>query len=148
MDNSPCLYENFISKYENLYERVNTSFIKRASNAILVYSEHWPGVSLSQHSWASYWIRLCDGPNNVLLNKCFQLSVNEKPQWIHCIIFFVNIKWTWIYLVRSMNDLWLVSQTLSTSHERPIYAGLEEVHNDTICHKEYPVEWMCSSYLH
>ena len=90
MDNSPCLSENLILKYENLYERVHTSLMKRVSNAskysaMHVYSEHWPGVSSSKHSWASYWIRLCDGANNVLLNKCFKLSVYKKPQWIHCI---------------------------------------------------------------
>ena len=120
VDNSPCLFENYFSKDENPFERVHTSLMKKALN-VSKYSSNTclygelARFPMSHNVWAlcvKCWIRLYNGTNNVLLNKCFQLSVSVNHQWIQSMKFFINIKWAWRYLVRPTNDLWPVAQTL------------------------------------
>ena len=48
---------------------------------------------MSHNAWAlcvKHWIRLYNGTSNVLLNKCFQLSVSENHQWIQSMKFLLT----------------------------------------------------------
>ena len=92
-NNSPYNFEKFVVNYENAIEKVHTSFMKRtlnitqyASNKIL-YGE-LARFSLLHNAWAlgvKYWLRLCNGTKNVLLNQCFELNVEENHNWLQSI---------------------------------------------------------------
>ena len=86
-------FENFVVNYETAIEKVHTSFMKRtldiskyASNKIL-YGK-LARFPLLHNAWAlgvKYWLSLCNGAKNVLLNQCFQLDVEENHNWFQSI---------------------------------------------------------------
>ena len=92
-NNSPYNFENFVVTYENVIEKVHTSFMKRtlnisehASNKIL--DGEFARFPLLHNIWAfgvKYWLHLCNGTKNVLFKQCFQLNLEENHNWLQSI---------------------------------------------------------------
>ena len=71
---------------------------KYASNKVLV--GELALFSLLRNALAlgvKYWLSLCNGTNDVLLNQCFQLNVEENHNWLQSIQYI----WFWQHLVKS-----------------------------------------------
>ena len=83
MCNSTYNFEKFVVNYQNAIEKVHTSFIKATLNISKYASNKILYVELAcfpllHNAWAvgvKYWLSLCNGTENVLLNQCFHLNV-------------------------------------------------------------------------
>ena len=89
-NNSPYNFENFVVNYEIFIEKLHISFIKKHLISVnmqvtkIFYWElaHFP---LLHNAWAlgvKDWLRLCNVTENVLLNQCFLLNVEENHNWL------------------------------------------------------------------
>ena len=81
------------------------------------------GIPLSHNAWGlgiKYWLRLYNGTNAMLLNKCYRLNVEENHQWVQ------NIQY--ILTSNGLGDIW-------------------QTHNMSLCHddvikwKHFPRYW-------
>ena len=110
--NNTWKFSNFEDKEENI-EKVQTDFCKRALNVskyasnLAVQGElgKFPLCNTTKSLVIKYWLRLCNGTKNTILNQAYAENVDRNLEWYQGI--------QYLLCVNGFNNVWLNPLTVN-----------------------------------